>query len=78
MSNSKFITGLFIGAAVGAAIAVLCNSDKGKEILTNVKDFASKAGDNIKDVASKLKDEFGGKAEEAKKYGENFAQNSNV
>jgi gas vesicle protein len=55
--NQKFLSGLALGAAAGAAIAILLQSDKGKEMLDNIKDFASSAGDKVKDGLSGLTDE---------------------
>jgi gas vesicle protein len=55
--NQKFLSGLALGAAAGAAIAILLQSDKGKEMLDNIKDFASTAGDKVKDGLSGLTDE---------------------
>lgn len=55
--NQKFFAGLAIGAAAGAAIALLLSSEKGKDILGNIKDFASKGTDSIKDGLDSLKDE---------------------
>ncbi len=54
--NQKFFTGLAIGAAAGAAIVLLLSSEKGKDILHNIKDFAGRSGDSLKDFASKSKD----------------------
>jgi gas vesicle protein len=47
--NSKFLAGLIVGAAAGAAIAILLNSEKGKELLSDLKAAASDAIDEIKD-----------------------------
>jgi gas vesicle protein len=55
--NQRFLSGLALGAAAGAAIAILLQSDKGKEMLDNIKDFASNAGDKVKDGLSGLTDE---------------------
>jgi gas vesicle protein len=55
--NQRFLSGLALGAAAGAAIAILLSSDKGKEVLNNIKDFASNAGDKVKDGLSGLTDE---------------------
>ncbi len=55
--NQKFLSGLALGAAAGAAIAILLSSDKGKEMLDGIKDFASKTGDKVKDGLSGLTDE---------------------
>lgn len=55
--NQRFLSGLALGAAAGAAIAILLSSDKGKDMLNNIKDFASNAGDKVKDGISGLTDE---------------------
>jgi gas vesicle protein len=55
--NQRFLSGLALGAAAGAAIAILLSSDKGKEMLSNIKDFASKTGDKVKDGLGGLTDE---------------------
>ncbi|HEX6913863.1 MAG TPA: YtxH domain-containing protein [Chitinophagaceae bacterium] len=58
--NQKFLSGLALGAAAGAAIAILLQSDRGKEMLDNIKDFASKTGDKVKDSLGGLTDEVSG------------------
>jgi gas vesicle protein len=55
--NQRFLSGLALGAAAGAAIAILLQSDRGKEMLDSIKDFASNAGDKVKDGLSGLTDE---------------------
>jgi len=55
--SQRFLSGLALGAAAGAAIAILLQSEKGKEMLDNIKDFASTAGDKVKDGLSGLTDE---------------------
>jgi gas vesicle protein len=50
--NSKFLTGLIIGAAAGAAIALLLNTEKGKEIVADLKAAAADAIDELKDKAA--------------------------
>ncbi len=55
--SQRFLSGLALGAAAGAAIAILLQSEKGKEMLDNIKDFASNAGDKVKDGLSGLTDE---------------------
>ena len=47
-NNQKFWSGLLLGAAAGAAIALLLNTDKGKEVLTDAKDKAEKMGNDLK------------------------------
>ena len=57
-SNQKFWTGLFLGAAAGAAIALFLSSDKGKEILADAKDTAEKFGNDIKEKLQSLDKEM--------------------
>jgi len=50
---NKFIAGVVLGAAAGAAITVFLQTEKGKKIMSDVKDAAANAGEKIK---SKLKE----------------------
>jgi gas vesicle protein len=72
--NQKFLSGLALGAAAGAAIAILLQSDKGKEMLDNIKDFASNTGDKMKDGLSGLTDEVSGLWGKAKNKTEEWNQ----
>ena len=45
MSNTKFYAGVILGAAAGVALAMFINSDKGQEIISDIKSAAGKAGD---------------------------------
>ncbi len=74
LGNSKFIAGLVVGAAAGAAIAILLNSEKGKEIIDDLKTAANKAGDELKDAASRLENELSAIVERGKEYAENLGQ----
>jgi len=74
LGNSKFIAGLLVGAAAGAAIAILLNSEKGKEIIDDLKAAAGKAGDELKDAASRLETELAAVVEKGKQYAENLGQ----
>ncbi len=65
--NSKFLAGVIIGAAAGAAIALLINSEAGKEIIAEIKDAAGKAFD---DIAEKV---MNGTNEENNETGSEFA-----
>jgi len=56
MSNQKFLAGLLIGAAAGAAITVFLHSKKGKELLASAKEKAEDWGDDIKDKLSDIDD----------------------
>jgi len=46
--SQKFIAGLILGAAAGAAIALFLQTEKGKEMVSDIKDAAANAGDNLK------------------------------
>lgn len=51
-TGQKFLGGIMLGVAAGVAIALFINSDKGKEILSDVTDAAG-------DVTNKLKNKVG-------------------
>jgi gas vesicle protein len=74
LGNSKFIAGLLVGAAAGAAIAILLNSEKGKEIIDDLKAAANKAGDELKGAAGRLEAELSAVVEKGKEYAENLGQ----
>ena len=46
-NNHKFLTGLLLGAAAGAALALFLNSEKGKEVINNIKGSADKMEDDL-------------------------------
>ena len=47
--NSKFLAGIIVGAAAGAAIALLLNTESGKQVLAELKKAAGKTFDDFKD-----------------------------
>ena len=53
--NSKFLTGLLVGVAAGVAIGYFLTTDKGREILDDIKSAASDAGEEVKNVIAKGK-----------------------
>ena len=57
-NNQKFWSGLILGAAAGAAIALLLNTDKGKEVLADAKDTAEKMGNDLKSKLENLDKEL--------------------
>lgn len=68
MSNSKFVAGLILGAAAGTFIALFANTEKGKEIIGNVKDTAGDWQDAAKDKYSDVSDEIGDLISKGKKF----------
>ncbi len=51
-NSSKFLAGVIVGAAAGAAIALLLNTESGKKILADIKDAAGKTLSDLKDAAA--------------------------
>ena len=54
-NNSKIILALLGGVAIGVAIGYFLNSDKKDEIVSDLKDGASKLKENIADGIENLK-----------------------
>jgi gas vesicle protein len=57
-SNQKFWSGIIVGAAAGAAIAMFLSSDKGKEVMADAKDTAEKLGSDLKTRLDELEKQF--------------------
>ncbi len=57
----KFVSGLLIGAAVGAAVVHFLNTREGKEMM-----------DNLKEDAAKIEEEFSNLAEDLIQKGRSF------
>jgi len=57
-NNQKFWSGLILGVASGVAIALLLNTDKGKEVIADAKDTAEKMGNDLKSKLEKLDKEL--------------------
>ena len=53
-NNHKFIAGLVLGAVAGAALILYLNGEKGKELLTDLKEGAGKAEDELKATFSEF------------------------
>lgn len=72
--NKRFVAGLLLGAAAGAALGLFLSSDKGKSVVNDLKDMADKAGGNLKNTLSKLSDEVNDVVENGKEYAEELGQ----
>lgn len=72
--NSKFITGLVIGAAAGAAIAWFLTSDKGKELLDNITGAAEDIAGAAKEKLSDLNDGLSSVVQKGKDFVEDLEQ----
>jgi gas vesicle protein len=65
---SKFMAGVVLGAAAGAAAILFFQSEKGKEILNDLKDAAGDAGTNLKDNLKNFESEMGDLIKKGKKF----------
>lgn len=57
MSSKKLIAGLILGIAAGTVVALFLQSDKGKELLEEVKDTAGDVEDNLRSKLKSFDDE---------------------
>lgn len=57
-TSQKFLSGIIIGVAVGAAILLLTKTKKGKELWSEVLDAADDVTDNFKDKASSYEKQY--------------------
>jgi gas vesicle protein len=57
-TNEKIITGLLIGAAAGIAAAIFFETEKGKEMLENIKKLASETIDDALARLVKIEEKF--------------------
>ena len=69
-SNQKFWSGIIVGAAAGAAIAMFLSSDKGKEVMADAKDTAEKLGNDLKTKLDDLEKQFRNLMEKGKAIAE--------
>jgi len=68
MSNQKFLAGLLIGAAAGAAITVFLHSKKGQALLASAKEKAEDWGDEIQDKLSDIDDNINDLVDKGKSF----------
>jgi len=59
MKDSRLLTGLLIGALAGAALAVFISSEKGQEVVEEIKDATNKAEKDLKKAISRFEDKLG-------------------
>lgn len=57
MKQGKFLLGIAVGAAVGAAVSYLLTSGKGKELATKLKDMAGGAKEQADEGLAKAEAE---------------------
>jgi len=69
-SGQKFLGGILLGVAAGVAIALFVNSDKGKELISDLGDAAGDAGDKLKTKYA----EYGDQVKDFIKKGKSFLQ----
>ncbi|MEP6750601.1 MAG: YtxH domain-containing protein [Bacteroidota bacterium] len=55
--NSKFLAGIIVGAAAGAAVTLLLHTESGKKVLADLKDAAEKTFRDWKNAAGDTIDE---------------------
>lgn len=75
--QSKFIAGLLVGAAAGAALAYLLTSDKGKEIVEEIKTAAAAAGEEVKATAQQFESELTEAVEKGKQWASDLQSKAN-
>jgi len=70
--SSKFITGLILGAAAGAALALFLTSDKGKEMLEDISDAAGDVAGKAREKLTSLNDELSSLLDKGKAFVEDL------
>ena len=71
---NKFVAGLVIGVAAGAAVALFLQTEKGKEILSDIKDAAEDAGSNLRSNLKNFEGEMNDLIKKGKKFVEDLEQ----
>ncbi|MFY7900017.1 MAG: YtxH domain-containing protein [Chitinophagaceae bacterium] len=72
--NQKFLGGLILGAAAGAVLALLANSEKGKEVIEKMKHAANDLGKDVQNTANDLDAELDALIAKGKAYIEQLEQ----
>ena len=76
MSN-KFIAGLLLGAAAGAALGYFLTTDKGKEMLEELKTAASDAGEDLKESFNRFENDVKQTVQKGKAFAEDLEKKAN-
>jgi gas vesicle protein len=71
---NKFVAGLALGVAAGAAVAMFLQTEKGKEILSDIKDAAEDAGSNLRSNLKNFESEMNDLIKKGKKFVEDLEQ----
>lgn len=56
--QSKFIAGVLLGAAAGAAVAYLLSTEQGRELVKELKDKVSSLGEELSETAKQVEAEI--------------------
>jgi hypothetical protein len=70
--TNKFVAGLILGAAAGAIVAAFMQTEKGKEILGDIKESAGGASDNIKSYWANFEKELNSLLKKGKEFVEDL------
>jgi gas vesicle protein len=71
---NKFIAGLVVGAAAGAAAAWFFQTEEGKKVWSDIKNKAGAAGDNLKDNLKNFEGEMNDLLKKGKKFVDDLEQ----
>ena len=70
--NQKFLAGLILGAVAGTAIALFLQTEKGKEIMSDLKDAAGEAGNSLKQKLTSFDEEINALLKKGKEFVEDL------
>jgi gas vesicle protein len=66
--TNKFVAGLILGAVAGALVAAFMQTEKGKEIFSDIKESAGGASDNVKSFWSNFEKELNSLLKKGKQF----------
>jgi gas vesicle protein len=70
--SPKFFGGALFGAAAGAAVTWLLTSERGKEIVADLKAVAGKVSDEVKSTVSQFETEINETIDKGKAFAEDM------